>query len=52
MQIFLAYCGAIGITNNFHWLMYFIGQINTGGCESEEIYFDRIKSIFSGNESV
>ena len=34
-----AYCGAIGITKTFEWLMFFIWQTDTGGCEYGEVYF-------------
>ena len=32
--------------------MYFIDKLDIGGCQSGEVYFDRIRNIFSGYESI
>lgn len=50
MKICPAYCGVIGITNTFQWMMCFIGQTNAGECESGEVYFNKIKHVFSEYE--
>ena len=47
MQTRPVYCGLIGIQSNFDWLICFAGQTNTDGCESDEIYFQAVKNVFS-----
>ena len=36
----------------FQWMMCFIGQTDTGGCESGEVYFNKIKKVFSEYDSL
>ena len=47
MQTRPVYCGAIGINEKFEWLMCFVGQTNTAGCETGEIYFNTVKDVYS-----
>ena len=46
MQSRPVYCGAIGITKEFDWIMCFVGQTNTAGCESGQVYFNAVKSVY------
>ena len=46
------YFSAIGITNKFQWMVCFIGQIDIGGCESGEVYYNKIKHVFSEYETL
>lgn len=40
------------LTSSFEWLMSFLGQTDTSGCESSQVYFENVKSICNGYGSL